>query len=155
MVYNKPAVLDRRPQEPRRRASRRTSKARSSARRPPDGAYAQWPIFVQANGIDASKVKIENVGFPVREPMLQSGQVDAITGFSFSSFINLKIEGVPVDDIVVMLMADYGVNLYGNAIIVNPKFAAEKPEAVKGFLRAFVKGLQGHGEGSVRPPSTR
>ena len=34
----------------------------------PDGAYAQWPIFVQANGIDASKVTIENVGFPVREP---------------------------------------------------------------------------------------
>ena len=87
-------------------------------------------------------MKIEAVGFPVREPMLQNGQVDAITGFSFSSFINLKSMGVPTDDIVVMLMADYGVNLYGNTIIVNPKFAAEKPEAVKGFLRAFVKGLK-------------
>ena len=108
----------------------------------PDGAYAQWKIFVQANDIDASKVAIENVGFPVREPMLAAGQVDAITGFSFSSFINLKDRGVPVDDITVMLMADHGVNLYGNAIIVNPKFAAEKPEAVKGFLRAFLKGLQ-------------
>jgi NitT/TauT family transport system substrate-binding protein len=43
---------------------------------------------------------------------------------------------------VVLLMADYGVNLYGNAIIVNPKFAAEHPAAVKGFLRAFVKGLK-------------
>ena len=32
----------------------------------PDGAYAQWPIFVNANKIDASKVKIENLGFPVR-----------------------------------------------------------------------------------------
>jgi NitT/TauT family transport system substrate-binding protein len=115
-----------------------------------DGAFAQWKIFVQANGIDASKVKIENVGFPVREPMLQNGQVDAITGFSFSSFINLKSMGVPVDDIVVMLMADYGVNLYGNTIIVNPKFAAEKPEAVKGFLRAFVKGLKD----TVKDPST-
>lgn len=98
-----------------------------------DGAYAQWPIFAQANGIDAAKVTIENVGFPVREPMLAAGQVDAITGFSFSSFINLKDRGVPVDDIVVLLMADYGVNLYGNAIIVNPKFAAEHPDAVKGF----------------------
>jgi NitT/TauT family transport system substrate-binding protein len=115
-----------------------------------DGAYAQWKIFVQANGIDASKVKIENVGFPVREPMLQNGQVDAITGFSFSSFINLKSMGVPVEDIVVMLMADYGVNLYGNTIIVNPKFAAEKPDAVKGFLRAFVKGLKD----TVKDPST-
>ncbi len=47
-------------------------------------------------------------------------------------------------------MADYGVNLYGNTIIVNPKFAAEKPEAVKGFLRAFVKGLQE----TVKNPAT-
>jgi NitT/TauT family transport system substrate-binding protein len=116
----------------------------------PDGAYAQWPIFVQANGIDAAKVTIENVGVPVREPMLAAGQVDAITGFSFSSFINLKDKGVPVDDIVVLLMADYGVNLYGNAIIVNPKFAAEHPDAVKGFLRAFVKGLKE----TVKQPST-
>jgi NitT/TauT family transport system substrate-binding protein len=107
-----------------------------------DSTYAQWPIFAHANGIDASKVAIENVGFPVREPMLAAGQVDAITGFSFSSFIDLKDKGVPVDDIVVLLMADYGVNLYGNAIIVNPKFAAEHPDAVKGFLRAFTKGLK-------------
>ena len=46
----------------------------------PDGAYAQWKAFVKANGIDASKVTIENVGFPLREPMLVAGKVDAITG---------------------------------------------------------------------------
>ncbi len=39
-------------------------------------------------------------------------------------------------------MADYGVNLYGNAIIVNSKFAADHPEEVRGFLRAFVRGLK-------------
>jgi NitT/TauT family transport system substrate-binding protein len=115
-----------------------------------DGAFAQWKIFVQANGIDASKVTIENVGFPVREPMLAAGQVDAITGFSFSSYINLKDRGVQVDDIVVMLMADYGVNLYGNSIIVNPRFAAAHPDAVKGFLRALLKGLKD----TVKDPAT-
>src|SRR5580700_4326746 len=115
-----------------------------------DGAFAQWKIFAQANGIDTSKVTIENVGFPVREPMLAAGQVDAITGFSFSSYINLKDRGVPVDDIVVLLMADYGVNLYGNAVMVSPKFAAEHPQAVKGFLRAFLKGLKD----TVRDPAT-
>ena len=41
-----------------------------------------------------------------------------------------------------MLMADYGVNLYGNAVFVNPRFAADKPEAVKRFLRALVKGMK-------------
>jgi NitT/TauT family transport system substrate-binding protein len=107
-----------------------------------DSAAAQWPLFARVNGIDTAKVTVENVGIPVREPMLAAGQVDAITGFSFSAYINLKDRGVPINDIVVLLMAEHGLELYGNAIIVNPKFAAEKPEAVKAFLRAFLKGLK-------------
>lgn len=108
----------------------------------PDGAYAQWKAFVKANGIDASAVTIENVGFPVREPMLAQGKVDAITGYAFSSFINLKANGVPEDDISVLLMREHGLDLYGNVILVNPQFAEENPEAVKGFLRATIKGFQ-------------
>jgi NitT/TauT family transport system substrate-binding protein len=107
-----------------------------------DGAFAQWKAFVKENGIDASKVKIENIGFPVREPMLVAGDVDAITGFSFSSYINVKYSGIPQDDIVVMLMSNYGLKLYGNAILVNPKFAAAKPDAVKAFLRAFNRAMK-------------
>jgi NitT/TauT family transport system substrate-binding protein len=107
-----------------------------------DLAFAQWPIFVKANGIDAAKVSVLNVGAPVREPMLASGEVDAITGLSFSSYLSLKDRGVPVEDITVLLMADYGVDLYGDAIMVNSKFAAEKPEVVRAFLAAFVKGLK-------------
>jgi NitT/TauT family transport system substrate-binding protein len=149
MVYNKPAfsIVGR---KSRGVTKPKDLEGKTLGAPAPDGAYAQWKIFVQANGIDASKVKIENVGFPVREPMLQNGQVDAITGFSFSSFINLKSMGVPTDDIVVMLMADHGVNLYGNTIIVNPKFAADNADAVKGFLRAFTKGLKD----TVANPST-
>jgi len=108
----------------------------------PDGAYAQWNAFVMANGIDASKVTIENVGFPVREPMLAQGKVDAITGYAFSSFINLKANGVPEDDISVLLMREHGLDLYGNVILVNPDFAKNNPDAVRGFVRATVKGFQ-------------
>ncbi|MDJ1157383.1 ABC transporter substrate-binding protein [Chelatococcus sp. SYSU_G07232] len=107
-----------------------------------DAAFAQWPIFKAVNNIDDRSMKFENVGFPVREPMLASGEVDAIFGFAMSSYINLKSRGVAVDDIVMLLMGDYGVELYGNVIMVSPKFLAEKPEAVKGFLRALVKGFK-------------
>jgi NitT/TauT family transport system substrate-binding protein len=149
MVYNKPpfSIVGRKSRGVVKPKDLEGKKLGAPA---PDGAYAQWPIFVQANKIDASKVTIENVGFPVREPMLAAGQVDAITGFSFSSYINLKDRGVAADDITVLLMADYGVNLYGNSIIVNPKFAAEKPDAVKAFLRAFTKGMQE----TIKNPST-
>ncbi|GLI23524.1 NitT/TauT family transport system substrate-binding protein [Xanthobacter flavus] len=107
----------------------------------PDGAFAQWKAFVKENGIDAEKVKIENIGFPVREPMLADGKVDAITGFSFSSFFNLRQKGVPADDIAVMLMSKHGLVLYGNAIMVNPDFAKAHPEVVKGFVKATIKGI--------------
>ncbi|MFK8078471.1 MAG: ABC transporter substrate-binding protein [Granulosicoccus sp.] len=107
-----------------------------------DGAYAQWPAFVKANGILEDRVTIKDVGFPVREPMLASGDVDAITGFSFTSYVSLEKNGVPASDISLMLMSDFGLDLYGNAIIVNPDFATKNPGAVKAFLRAAVKGYK-------------
>lgn len=107
---------------------------------PPDGAWAQFPIFAAENGIDMGTVTVEPVGFPVREPMLAEGQVAAITGFSFSSTLNLKRLGIPVDDITTILMADHGVALYGNAVIANTDFAAANPELLTGFLRAVAMG---------------
>jgi NitT/TauT family transport system substrate-binding protein len=104
-----------------------------------DGAFAQWKGLVAANKIDESKVKIENVGFPVREPMLAEGKVDAITGFSFSSYINLRSRGVPQDGINVMLLNEHGLDLYGNALIANPNFAAKNPKAVQGFVKATLR----------------
>src|SRR3954468_18393966 len=149
MVYNKPpfSIVGR---KSRGVVAPKDIEGKKLGAPPADGAFAQWPIFVKANDIDAAKVTIVSVGFPVREPMLASGEVDAITGFSFSSYINLKDRGVPANHITVLLMADHGVNLYGNAIIVNPKFAAEKPDAVKGFIRAFIKGLNE----TVKNPAT-
>jgi NitT/TauT family transport system substrate-binding protein len=114
-----------------------------------DAAYAQWPIFKTVNNLNDSAMRFENVGFPVREPMLASGEVDAVFGFANSSFINLKARGVPEADIVTMLMADYGVELYGNVIMVSPRMLAERPEAVRGFLRALTKGVRD----TVRDPA--
>ncbi|MCY1708434.1 ABC transporter substrate-binding protein [Pannonibacter sp. SL95] len=107
---------------------------------PPDAAFGQWPAFAKVAGLDTSKITIENVGFPVREPMLAQGQVDAIFGFSFSSVINLKAQGVPEDDIALIMMAEKGLDLYGNVVMVNTDFAAANPEAVKGFVKALTKG---------------
>lgn len=107
---------------------------------PPDAAFAQWPIFTEVNAIDTSTITIESVGFPVREPMLARGEVQAIFGYSFSSFINLKAAGVDADDISVILMAENGLSLYGNVVMVNPEFAAANPDAVKGFVKATIKG---------------
>ncbi|MCB2068671.1 MAG: ABC transporter substrate-binding protein, partial [Ottowia sp.] len=62
--------------------------------------------------------------------MLVRGDVDAITGFSFTSLLNLEARGVKPQDVNVMNYADYGVKLYGNAIIASPKLIKENPAAV-------------------------
>ena len=105
-------------------------------------ASAQWPIFAKLNRIDLAKVTIINVGIPVREPMLIAGEVDAITSSSYSTPVNLREKGVPAEDITVMLMAAHGLELYGNTVFVNAKTLAEKPDAVKGFLRALTQSLK-------------
>jgi NitT/TauT family transport system substrate-binding protein len=149
MVYNKPAfaIIGR---KSRGVITPKDVEGRKLGAPPADAAYAQWPIFANVNGIDPAKVTIVNVGVPVREPMLASGEVDAITGLSFSSALDLKQRGVPPDDINVLLMADYGVELYGSAVLVNSKFAEEKPDAVRAVLRGLVNGLNE----TVRSPFT-
>ena len=107
---------------------------------PPDGAWAQFPIFADANGLSLENITVEPVGFPTREPMLAEGNVAAITGFSFSSYLNLVRLGIEEDDISTLLMADYGLDLYGNAIIANTEFAEANPDIVKGFLAAVASG---------------
>jgi NitT/TauT family transport system substrate-binding protein len=104
--------------------------------------YAAWPLFAKLNDIDPSKVTIENIAIPVRIPMLAAGQIDGALGASFRLYVDLKDRGVPVDDIVLMPMANYGLQLYGTVIVVNSKFATEKPEAVRSFLNAFTRSLR-------------
>ena len=141
MVYNRPAyaIIGRKSRGVLRPKDLEDKKLGAPAT---DPAYAEWPLFARLNEVDAAKVAVLNVAAPVREPMLASGEVDAITGNTFVSYVNLKERGVPADDIQVMLMADYGLELYGGAILVNAKFAAENPEAVRGFLRGFLHGLR-------------
>ena len=141
IVYNKPpyAVVAR---KSRGIAKPTDLQGKRIGAPPGEMATALWPIFAKLNDIDTSKIKIENVAAAVREPMLAAGQIDAVTGTSFLVYLNLKQRGVPLDDLLILHMADYGLPLYGDAIIVNSSFAASHPDAVKGFLRAFLKGLR-------------
>jgi NitT/TauT family transport system substrate-binding protein len=97
-----------------------------------------WPALARLNGIHLDHVKQSRISGAVREPMLSAGQVDAVTGFSFQSAVNLRDRGVPADDLAVLRFTDYGCDAYGFAVIVNPDFANKHPDAVKGFVRAMI-----------------
>ncbi|KQU74938.1 taurine ABC transporter permease [Rhizobacter sp. Root16D2] len=105
-----------------------------------DAGRKAWPIFAKANGI--ATVAWTAMDPPLRETMLVRGDVDAITGFSFTSLLNLEARGVKADDVVVLPYPQFGVKLYGNAVIVSQEFLKKNPDAVKAFLRAFAKGMK-------------
>jgi NitT/TauT family transport system substrate-binding protein len=107
-----------------------------------DLAIRLWPAVARRNGIKLSAVKQEKISPAVREPMLSAGQVDAVTGFSYLSAVNLRDRGVPADDLAVFRFAEFGCVAYGLAVIVNPKFAATRPDAVKRFVGAITEGTQ-------------
>jgi NitT/TauT family transport system substrate-binding protein len=118
-----------------------------------DAGRKAFPIFVKANNLDASKIAWTSMDPPLRETMLVRGDVDAITGFNFTSILNLNARGIKDEDISVMMYPQNGVNLYSNAIIVSEQFLKEKPEAVRGFLRAMAKGVRdvlADPDGSIR-----
>lgn len=107
-----------------------------------DAGRKAFPAFAASNKFDAAGVKWQTVDPAIRETLLARGEVDGITGFSFTSVLNMEARGVKESDLTVMLFNDFGVELYGNAIIASPKLLAEKPKAVEGFLRAFNKALK-------------
>jgi NitT/TauT family transport system substrate-binding protein len=106
-----------------------------------DAGRKAFPIFAAANSLDQSKINWVSMDPPLRETMLARGDVDAITGFTFTSLLNLNARGVKDEDIVVLPYPQYGVKHYGNVIIASEKLVKEKPEVIKAFLRAFSKGV--------------
>ncbi len=102
-----------------------------------DAGRKAFPIFAKANGV--SNVTWVAMDPALRETMLAKGDIDAITGFTFTSLLNLEARGVKAEDVNIMQYPDYGVKLYGNAIIASPKFIKENPAAIKAFLAAFTK----------------
>lgn len=105
-----------------------------------DAGRRGFPVFAKANNITG--VQWTSMDPPLRETMLVRGDIDAITGFSFTSLLNLEARGVKTEDVVVLPYPSYGVKLYGNVIIASPKILKDNPNAVKAFLSAFTKGAK-------------
>ncbi|WP_341907645.1 ABC transporter substrate-binding protein [Polaromonas sp. YR568] len=105
-----------------------------------DAGRRAFPVFAKANNITGFQWTAMDP--PLRETMLARGDVDAITGFTFTSLLNLEARGVKAEDVVVLPYAEFGVKHYGNVVIASPKLVRENPAAVKAFLQALARGVK-------------
>jgi NitT/TauT family transport system substrate-binding protein len=106
-----------------------------------DASRQLFPLFAEINKVDQSSIKWINVSPELREPMLLKGQADAITGNIPTVLLNMRAIHIPESSIRVMPYVDYGVELYGLALVTKPDYAAKNPQVIRDFIRATVHGM--------------
>lgn len=107
-----------------------------------DAPRRLFPVFAKTVGIDVNKVEWVSLAPQIRETALVKGEVDAVTGFEYTVVLNLQALNVEPDRIVVFRYSDYGLPLYGNAIVVRKDFLGSNPDVVARFLKAVNRALK-------------
>ncbi len=100
-----------------------------------------FPGFLKANGIDRSKIREVVVDGATFAPLLMSGQADAVLEQSINIGKFRRAAAQQGKTALAMSYADFGLEAYGNALIVNPVTLREKPEMVRRFVAATLKGM--------------
>lgn len=99
-----------------------------------------FPMFANAAKIDANAIQWQNIEPGLGDTQFIKGEVDGVAYFFFTGLINLKGKGLKPEELTVFRFSDFGVQSYGNAIVVKPKLIEENPKAVQGLIRAITKG---------------
>jgi len=96
----------------------------------------QWAALREILKLDPSKLK-EVPADGALVPLLASDRIDVAIGFYHNDALKLRASGENVNWI---MFEDFGVKMYSSALITNANLIKEKPDLVRRFTRAFVKG---------------
>lgn len=99
-------------------------------------AEKQWRFVEKFNKLDASKIKEVSLTGGIAQ-MIEANRVDAALAFFFNDGLKVESDGTPMSWI---LMADVGLPIYSDALIVNENTIKKNPDLVRRFTRAFVAG---------------
>ena len=105
-----------------------------------DGGRRLWPAF--AAYTKAGEAKWQTLDAAKREEAFVKGRVDGITGFYFTTLLNLEREGMSGSDYDIYPFYEAGLRLYGNVLLVNPSFLNAQPKAVMAVVRAYHAALK-------------
>ena len=110
---------------------------------PGGAALKLLPLLAKKNGIDPASIAVTTVAPNLQEQILIQGQVDVAAVFTATSYMNLVAQKLDPDkDFRWIYYADSGLDLYSNGVMVSAKLAKEKPEAVKGLVKAINRALK-------------
>ena len=99
-----------------------------------------FPLYAKAAGFDASKVKWVVAGSDALPGLLASNRVPCVGQFTVGEPL-LRMQAAPAK-LVRFAFADAGVNFYGNGIIATDATIATKPDLVRRFVAATIRGMK-------------
>jgi NitT/TauT family transport system substrate-binding protein len=97
--------------------------------------------FAKAVGISPTSVNWVEVAPDLLGVTVKQGQSDGAAQFAATANANFAKLGYAPGDLYQFKFSDYVDNLYGNALILKKSWAAAHPEAAKGVVGAYAKGL--------------
>ncbi len=104
------------------------------------GSFTQKVIeaFMKSKGLKADTVKYANIDPSARVGMLAAKKIPAIRDLAMS--MPGVVKAVGASDAQIFLLANNGLNLYSNGILVREDYLKAEPDKVKGFVKASLQG---------------
>jgi NitT/TauT family transport system substrate-binding protein len=104
---------------------------------PGESSHAILQALLKKYNIPETSYRVIAVEASSKVPALLAGKVDTIPGFRFGDFLRAYTQN---PDTKIKLFSDWGINVLGNGYLVTTKTLAEKPDLVRGFVRATIRG---------------
>ncbi len=106
---------------------------------PWDAARQMWPALAKKVGVDPASVKWVNIQPNAKLPALKKGSIDVTTSFYNIHHIFKRVLG---NDMGFFPWGKYGINPYGNSIIVNMDYLKNNKKTVAAFVSVTQKAFQ-------------
>lgn len=100
-------------------------------------SYIGFKALLNAGDLTEEDVMLDSIGFTQTEA-LAAGLEDAVVIYTSNEPIKLRSEGFELD---VLAVSDY-LSLVGNGLITNEETIREKPDMVRGMVRATLRGIE-------------
>ncbi len=100
-------------------------------------SYVGWRALLKAEGFREEEFNLQEIGYTQVESLAKD-LVDAAICYAMNEPVQLRLAGYRVN---VISVADR-INIVSNGIMTNEKTIKERPELVRGLVRAFLKGLR-------------
>jgi NitT/TauT family transport system substrate-binding protein len=105
---------------------------------PQESTAQLWPAYLNINGIGEDEVRVVNADWSNKTTLFVSGQADCMAGYPAVDILQAQLIEPSIGEAI--WWGDQGIEILSQGLVASESTLADKPELVKGFLRASLRG---------------